>query len=73
MVKVAVRVRPYNEREIKGNSQCCVTMKGNTTAIIDPATNKPRPFTFDYSFWSHDAFHDVDGISTPDPGGNYAD
>ena len=26
MVKVAVRVRPYNEREIKGNSQCCVTM-----------------------------------------------
>jgi len=25
-VKVAVRVRPFNEREIKGNSKCCVNM-----------------------------------------------
>ena len=25
-VKVAVRVRPFNERELKGDSKCCVKM-----------------------------------------------
>ena len=72
-VKVAVRVRPFNEREMKGNSKCCIRMSGPTTAIIDPATQKDKPYTFDYSFWSHDSFHDVDGISVPDEGSNYAD
>lgn len=41
--------------------------------IIDPATKKDRTFTFDYSFWSHDGFEDVDGISKALPGTNYAD
>jgi hypothetical protein len=48
-------------------------MNGPTTAIIDPATQKDKPYTFDYSFWSHDSFHDVDGISVADEGSNYAD
>ena len=47
--------------------------KGPTTIIVEPTTGKDRPYTFDYSFWSHDAFHDVDGWSTPDAGSNYAD
>jgi len=53
-VKVAVRVRPFNERE-KG-TKCCIDMKGPTTSIFDPNTGADRPFTFDYSFWSHDGF-----------------
>lgn len=61
-VKVAVRVRPFNERELKGNSKCCVKMQGPTTQLIDPATGKDKTFTFDYSFWSHDGFEEVDGI-----------
>jgi hypothetical protein len=59
-VKVAVRVRPFNPREIELGSKLCVSMAGNTTvltdAISDPKDIKTRDFTFDYSFWSHDGF-----------------
>ena len=73
-VKVAVRVRPYNEREIKGNSKCCVVMQGPTTQLVDPETNKEKTFTFDYSFWSHDGFEEKDGIMVKQGGqGPYAD
>jgi len=53
-VKVAVRVRPFNDRE--QGSKCCIAMTGPTTAIFNPATGEERTFTFDYSFWSHDGF-----------------
>ena len=73
-VKVAVRVRPFNERELKGDSKCCVKMKGPTTVIFDPETGKEKPFTFDYSFWSHDSFDtDDNGYMSPKRGSNYAD
>ena len=73
-VKVAVRVRPYNQREKDGNSTCCVTMKGATTTLTDPVSGKDKPYTFDYSFWSHDNFDtQEDGYMTPTEGGNYAD
>lgn len=85
-VKVAVRVRPFLDRE-KG-SKCCISMvseslfclciailipsyclfsqKGKTTAIFDPNTGDDRPFTFDYSFWSHDGFETTDeGVYVP--------
>ena len=78
-VKVAVRVRPFNERE-KG-SKCCVEMvslnlfcltacppnqNGPTTKLVDPNTQDERTFTFDYSFWSHDGFKvDDNGIFVP--------
>ena len=66
-VKVAVRVRPFNEREIERNSKCCIQMNGAQTTIMDPESNNPRPFTFDYSFWSHDSFvKGEDGISRAD-------
>ena len=36
-VKVAVRVRPYNERELKnGDATCCVEMNGPQTKLIEP-------------------------------------
>lgn len=31
-------------------------MDGAKTILVDPATQAERPFTFDYSFWSHDGF-----------------
>jgi hypothetical protein len=66
-VKVAVRVRPFNERELAtaNANRCCIDMDGPTTTITDPATNIPRPFTFDYSFWSHDDFVEEDGYMKP--------
>jgi len=66
-VKVAVRVRPFNERERNLGTVCCIKMDGPRT-IITPPSDHPRAagdalarggertFTFDYSFWSHDDF-----------------
>ncbi|KAG2387641.1 hypothetical protein C9374_001235 [Naegleria lovaniensis] len=57
-VLVAVRVRPFNEREkrIKGGTQCIVSMQGNSTTVKDPDTSfgQERTFSYDYSYWSHD-------------------
>jgi hypothetical protein len=55
-VKVAVRVRPFNSREIDLQSKLIIEMSSNTTKIVDIQTNEKRDFTFDYSFWSHDGF-----------------
>jgi hypothetical protein len=72
-VKVAVRVRPFNEREMNANPRCCVKMDGPSTIIVDPQGGD-RKFTFDYSFWSHDDFENNDeGYSYPIEGSNYAD
>lgn len=71
-VVVAVRVRPFNAREVELNSKLCVKMVGNTTTLIED-TGEERPFTFDYSFWSHDGFHeDPSGRFVPDSD-KYAD
>ncbi|KAF4678035.1 hypothetical protein FOL47_006987 [Perkinsus chesapeaki] len=81
-VKVAVRVRPFNDREIGLSSKCCVTMKDNETVIRDLDNGEPedsidpKRFTFDYSFWSHDDYEiDINsGISKPKgPLSRYAD
>ena len=55
-VKVAVRVRPFNSREIELQSELCIEMNQNTTVIKDISSGNTRDFTFDYSFWSHDCF-----------------
>jgi hypothetical protein len=55
-VKVAVRVRPFNSREVDLQSKLIIEMNNNTTKITDIQTNEKRDFTFDYSFWSHDGF-----------------
>jgi hypothetical protein len=53
-VKVAVRVRPFNNREIIQNTSRCVSMVGKQTIIVDPESGKENKFTYDYSYWSHD-------------------
>uniref|UniRef100_A0A3Q2Q685 Kinesin family member 1C n=1 Tax=Fundulus heteroclitus TaxID=8078 RepID=A0A3Q2Q685_FUNHE len=55
-VKVAVRVRPFNSRELGRNAKCVIQMQGNSTCISNPKQpNKDgaKNFTFDYSYWSH--------------------
>lgn len=67
-IKVAVRVRPFNEREKKLNAKLVVDMKDNQT-ILKKSTNEfePKLFTFDYSYWSHDSFKvDKNGINVPE-------
>ncbi|XP_063985206.1 kinesin-like protein Klp98A isoform X2 [Diachasmimorpha longicaudata] len=62
-VKVAVRVRPFNKRELAMNAKLMVQMDGKKTRIfsskspggcrdIDKETYKD--FTFDHSYWSFD-------------------
>ncbi|KAF6109343.1 kinesin family member 13A [Phyllostomus discolor] len=60
-VKVAVRVRPMNRRELELNTKCVVEMEGNQTVLHAPPSNTkqgerkpPKVFAFDYCFWSMD-------------------
>uniref|UniRef100_A0A2I3LHJ5 Kinesin family member 13A n=1 Tax=Papio anubis TaxID=9555 RepID=A0A2I3LHJ5_PAPAN len=60
-VKVAVRVRPMNRRELELNTKCVVEMEGNQTVLHPPPANTkqgerkpPKVFAFDYCFWSMD-------------------
>eukprot|EP01119_Soliformovum_irregulare_P009831 TRINITY_DN2369_c0_g1_i1.p1 TRINITY_DN2369_c0_g1~~TRINITY_DN2369_c0_g1_i1.p1 ORF type:complete len:1807 (+),score=664.88 TRINITY_DN2369_c0_g1_i1:153-5573(+) len=53
-VKVAVRVRPFNSREIERGARCIIKMNGNTTWITDPADESQKSFAYDYSYWSFD-------------------
>ncbi|XP_029974267.1 kinesin-like protein KIF1B isoform X17 [Salarias fasciatus] len=54
-VKVAVRVRPFNSREMSKDSKCIIQMQGNSTTILNPKAPKEpaKTFSFDYSYWSH--------------------
>ncbi|RPD62104.1 kinesin-domain-containing protein [Lentinus tigrinus ALCF2SS1-7] len=65
-IKVVVRCRPLNSREIQRGAKCLVRMEGNQTILEPPepgsagaqATSgraterKPMNFTFDKSYWS---------------------
>uniref|UniRef100_A0A670IYW0 plus-end-directed kinesin ATPase n=1 Tax=Podarcis muralis TaxID=64176 RepID=A0A670IYW0_PODMU len=64
-VKVAVRVRPFNSREMGKDSKCIIQMTGNTTTIINPKQPKetPKSFNFDYSYWSHTTPEDINYAS----------
>ncbi|XP_039212305.1 kinesin-like protein KIF1A isoform X1 [Crotalus tigris] len=64
-VKVAVRVRPFNSREMSKDSKCIIQMTGNTTTIINPKQPKetPKSFSFDYSYWSHTTPEDINYAS----------
>ncbi|XP_072330897.1 kinesin-like protein KIF1A isoform X19 [Scyliorhinus torazame] len=64
-VKVAVRVRPFNSREISRDSKCIIQMSGNTTTIVNPKQPKeaPKSFNFDYSYWSHTTPADINYAS----------
>ncbi|UJR22741.1 hypothetical protein I4U23_025773 [Adineta vaga] len=57
-VKVAVRVRPFNEREKDRKAKLIIHMNGKSTFITDPrsSSDEQKQFSFDYSYWSHDGF-----------------
>nr|XP_015216693.1 PREDICTED: kinesin-like protein KIF1A isoform X4 [Lepisosteus oculatus] len=63
-VKVAVRVRPFNSREMARDSKCIIQMSGNTTTIVNPKQPKEtKSFNFDYSYWSHTTPEDINYAS----------
>ncbi|CAK9813940.1 Kinesin-like protein KIF16B [Anthophora quadrimaculata] len=66
-VKVAVRVRPFNKRELAMNAKLIVQMDGKKTRIFNTKTpgscreidrEKYKDFTFDHSYWSFDTNDD---------------
>ncbi|XP_015184983.1 PREDICTED: kinesin-like protein KIF16B isoform X2 [Polistes dominula] len=66
-VKVAVRVRPFNKRELAMNAKNIVQMDGKRTRIFSTKTpgscreidrEKYKDFTFDHSYWSFDLTDD---------------
>jgi hypothetical protein len=50
-VKVAVRVRPFNQREKDANAKLCVSMTGNQTICTDPKSKEEKKFAYDFSYW----------------------
>ncbi|XP_069400472.1 kinesin-like protein KIF28P [Ovis canadensis] len=75
-VKVAVRVRPFSQREKNSGSKCVISMHSRTTTIIQDPKNPEhtKTFTFDLAYWSHNGFQkDKDGVFiSADPGGKFA-
>ncbi|QPH04930.1 hypothetical protein C2857_002325 [Epichloe festucae Fl1] len=56
-IKVVVRVRPFNGREIDRGSKCIVEMKENQTVLTSPDSKGAKDagaktFAFDRSYWS---------------------
>eukprot|EP00033_Pygsuia_biforma_P002681 GCRY01002962.1.p1 GENE.GCRY01002962.1~~GCRY01002962.1.p1 ORF type:complete len:710 (-),score=213.57 GCRY01002962.1:424-2553(-) len=51
-VKVAVRLRPFNQREKERNAALCMEMPTpQQTIITNPETSKKYTYTFDHSYW----------------------
>jgi hypothetical protein len=49
------------------NAVVCLDMAGVNTIIKHPETKEPKTFAFDFSYWSHDGFHEgPDGELIPD-------
>ncbi|NWS11505.1 KIF14 protein, partial [Pachyramphus minor] len=56
-VIVAVRVRPFSNREKTENSLPVISMSGSETTVQNPSTNQVYSFSYDFSFWSFDKCH----------------
>ncbi|XP_074453607.1 kinesin-like protein KIF14 isoform X2 [Larus michahellis] len=56
-VIVAVRVRPFSNREKNENSLPVISMSGSEAAVRKPATNQVYSFSYDFAFWSFDKCH----------------
>lgn len=55
-VKVAVRVRPFNARELANDAKCVIGMTGTTTTITGGSgMSQTHSFNYDYSYWSANA------------------
>ncbi|XP_063871952.1 kinesin-like protein KIF28P [Scylla paramamosain] len=75
-VKVAVRVRPMNKRELGRKAKCIVSMKGNITTVTNPDDAADvKSFTYDYSYWSFDGYKEEPNgyFAKQSPNSNYAD
>ena len=73
IVKVAVRVRPFNAREIEAKAVLDINMIGQQTVITNDL-GEQKTFSFDHSFWSHDCYiEEENGYLRPDQSGKYAD
>jgi kinesin family protein 13 len=55
-IKVAIRVRPFNQRELDLKSELCVDMTPTQTHILKQGGGIERTFTYDHCFWSHDSY-----------------
>ena len=69
-LKVAVRVRPFNKREIElhpsQTPKPIIQMNNNITTLLATETQKSKDFAFDYSFWSHSEYMELeDGYLKP--------
>ncbi|KAK3837343.1 MAG: hypothetical protein J3R72DRAFT_197694 [Linnemannia gamsii] len=60
-IKVVVRCRPLNSREIAKAAECIIHMDGNMTTITKPegpdgsgGAGAAKSFSFDHSYWSFD-------------------
>ncbi|ELT99958.1 hypothetical protein CAPTEDRAFT_223727 [Capitella teleta] len=73
-VKVAVRVRPFNQREKDRGAKLIIGMNGKQTTIKNPDSKEgPKNFAFDFSYWSHDEFEaDEEGILQPTGSNKYS-
>ncbi len=74
-VIVAVRVRPFNDREKERNAQAVIDMPNDkVTEIRDPnnPNDEAKRFTFDHSYWSHSGYKSVNGYFAP-TNSKYAD
>ncbi|XP_039739564.1 kinesin-like protein KIF28P [Pteropus medius] len=74
-VKVAVRARPFSQREKNSGSKCVISMHSGTTTIQDPKNPEHvKTFTFDLAYWSHSGFQmDKDGVFiSADPNSKFA-
>ncbi|NWT85290.1 KIF14 protein, partial [Lanius ludovicianus] len=56
-VIVAVRVRPFNNREKTENSFPVISMSDSETIVRNPSTNQVYSFSYDFSLWSFDKGH----------------
>ncbi|XP_043346811.1 kinesin-like protein KIF14 isoform X2 [Dermochelys coriacea] len=56
-VTVAVRVRPFSDRERKEKASQVVSMSGQETVVRHPETKQMYDFIYDFSFWSFDHCH----------------
>jgi hypothetical protein len=60
-IKVGVRVRPFNNRELQMKEKRVIEMEGNKTVLYNQNGEK-KEFIYDYSLWSFDGF-EVDPLT----------
>ncbi|CAD6188362.1 unnamed protein product [Caenorhabditis auriculariae] len=73
-IVVAVRVRPFNDREKIRKCQLVIDMPDATTTVIrDPKSGDEKRFAYDYSYWSHDGFIEKSNGYLEPQNSHYAD